>query len=104
MKMQMAARRHHHIAQLERKPLSAPDPHRPVIYRIAEYGAGEGNLARRQRSFAACGADRAIMVQRASPAARISAENVALSPFAKVSVTSVNEPGFSVSSSSKAMM
>jgi len=104
MEMQMAARGHHHIAQLEREPLAAPDPHWRIIYSHTEYGAGEGNLARRQRPFAARRADRAIKVQRASPAARISAEKVALSPLAKVSVTSVNEPGCSVSSSSMAMI
>ncbi len=93
MEMEMAQRRHHRLFGLERKPFAPLDAHFRVIDRRSEHRAGEGNLARRQRPFAAGRALRGF-AQRASPAATTLAGKLTLSPSEKVRVTSVVSPGF----------
>jgi hypothetical protein len=51
MKMQVAARRHHGVDRLERKPAPSPDTHRIAIDRIAEDRAHQRGFARRQRTL-----------------------------------------------------
>lgn len=103
MEMQMPAWGHHHLAGLEGEPLAPPDADCIIIDRTAEDRPGKGDLARRQRPFTARRASMVLLRQRASPAARTSAVKLALSPLAKVSVTSVEVPGVSVSDSSIAI-
>src|SRR5690606_37373184 len=98
VEMQMAARGHGDLARLEGEEFAPADGDAGVIYRIAEYGAGEGGFSGRQRPLATDGADRRRhAVQRSSPAARTSAGKLILSPPTKVSVTSAVLPATMVS-------
>ncbi|GGZ95797.1 hypothetical protein GCM10011617_15270 [Novosphingobium arvoryzae] len=52
VKVQVAHRRHRHVAGLERQPAPPPDPHRSGFQRGAEYRPDQRGLAIGQRAFA----------------------------------------------------
>lgn len=100
---------HRHCPGLKRKPLLTSDPNFGVVDRRPEHGLGEGDFARRKRPFAAHRAEvftrsLGINAQRASPAARISAGKLYLSPPETISVTSVVPPGFNSGDTPMAIM
>lgn len=97
MKMQVSTRRHGDAARLEREELAAADRDLGIVDRIAEYAAGQGDLALGKPALAADRTGERRFRQRSSPAARTSAGTVRVSPPTNVTVTSALLPAVTVS-------
>ena len=82
VEVQVPARRHRYSARLEWEELLPPDRDPGIVDRAAEHGSRQRDLAFCQPALSPDGAGKSAgLVQRSSPAARISAGKVDFLPF-----------------------